>query len=101
MFEYVVKNKMLETCAIITKEKEKANESELQEQEQLSIIVIKEKTDKTEFQKQEQHNVIVTKLPDVEKRGEVSKQLDETGFGTNKEKTCNGKKFKKFGTLWG
>ena len=51
------------------------------------------------MQNQEQHNVIIIKLPEVEKIGEVSKQLDEIGFGANKEKAGEGRKFKKVGTL--
>ena len=109
MFNYNVKNdskakkelQVLETCAIIAKEKEKANKSELQEQMQLSVIVIKENADKTELPKQKQHNVIIIKLPEVEKMGEVSKQLYEIGFGANKEKAGEGRKFEKVGTLKG
>ena len=46
-----------------------------------------------------EHNVIFIKLPEEEKMGKVSKQLDETGFGANKEKAGEGKEFEKVGTL--
>ena len=51
--------------------------------------------------KQGQHNVIVIKLPEEEKMGEVSKQLDKTDLGPNKEKAGEVKKFEKVGTLGG
>ena len=57
---------------------------ELQGQEQLGAIITKEKADESKLQEQEQINVIDIKLPKVEKMAEVSDQLDETAFSANR-----------------
>ena len=74
---------------------------ELQGQEQLGAIITKEKADESELQEQEQINVIDIKLPNVEKMGEVSEQLDETAFSANKEKASEAREFEKISTLEG
>ena len=51
------------------------------------------------MQKQEQYNVIISKLLEEENKGEVSKQLDKTGFGANKEKVDERQEFEKVGIL--
>ena len=67
-----------------------------QEQKQSSITIIKEKANKTELQEQEQHNIIVIKSPDLDIMGEMSKsEPDNTVYNANKEKMGEAKKFKK------